>query len=204
MTKPLFTGRRCHLIECFSGTLACKLSYRSRGKDTVCIRFTVRLRYSSYRLSLVSDFVLDKLFRVYHHFKEDIFDSPSRKAPGYYARDLAPLDSRETDRASATSITSRNGSSRLERQGRSKTQEVQKGLLLGAREQEASPKDERKVAGRVGVCAPSAPLTNITSVRRQRWLQKKLSISHSGRNFPGVPILRLLSHLSRSRNPLLS
>jgi hypothetical protein len=38
----------------------------------------------------------------------------------------------------------------------------------------------------------------------QRWLQKKLSISHSGRNFPGVPIPRLFPHLSRSRNPLLS
>ena len=51
---------------------------------------------------------------------------------------------------------------------------------------------------------PSAPLTKITSVRRQRWLQKKLSISDSGRNFVHAPIPLFLSYLSRSQNPLLA
>jgi len=40
------------------------------------------------------------------------------------------------------------------------------------------------------------------TVEVQRWLQKKLSISHSGRNFPGVPIPLPFSRLSRSPNPL--
>jgi hypothetical protein len=51
---------------------------------------------------------------------------------------------------------------------------------------------------------PNAPLTNSRTYEVQRWLQKKLSISHSGRNFPRAPIPRFLSHLSQSRNPLLS
>jgi len=37
----------------------------------------------------------------------------------------------------------------------------------------------------------------------QRWLQQKLSISHSGRNFPAAPISRLFPHLSRLQSPLL-
>jgi hypothetical protein len=44
---------------------------------------------------------------------------------------------------------------------------------------------------------PNAPLTNITSARRQRWLQKKLSISHSRRNFLSAPMPRLFTPLSR-------
>jgi hypothetical protein len=51
---------------------------------------------------------------------------------------------------------------------------------------------------------PNAPLTNNRTVEVQRWLQKKLSISHSGRNFPAALIPRLVPHLSRSRNPLHS
>ncbi len=51
--------------------------------------------------------------------------------------------------------------------------------------------------------APNAPLTNSRTSEVQRWLHKKLSISHSGRNFPGVPILRLF-FLSQLQNPLLS
>jgi hypothetical protein len=51
---------------------------------------------------------------------------------------------------------------------------------------------------------PNAPLTNSRTYEVQRWLQKKLSISHSGRNSPSALILRLIPNLSPSQNRLLS
>src|SRR6267378_1278908 len=69
----------------------------------------------------------------------------------------------------------------------------------------ARPQERRsEVAGRVGATNTERAPSHNRTYEVQRWLHKKLSISRSGRNFPGAPIPRLFIHLSRSRNPLLS
>jgi hypothetical protein len=78
-------------------------------------------------------FLLDKLYRVNHHFREDIFDDPSGWAskchPGY----PSSLDQAKTSRGAFGPIASRNASPRLDRGGCNKAEELQDRALLGKR-----------------------------------------------------------------------